>query len=80
MTLNNKECKQIMQHIVKFGFTKAGISSTLHTAVRYGPRSLRCIGSFDTFVIQGTDRKAPPHLTILGVNSIHTTPSGQPRH
>ena len=40
MTLNKKECKHIIQPIVNFGLTKAGISSTLHTVVRYGPRSL----------------------------------------
>ena len=44
-----------MQHIVKFGLTKAGISSTLHTAVRYGPWSLGGVGLFDPFMIQGTD-------------------------
>ena len=37
MTLNEKECKHIMQPIVKFGLAKAGIRSTLHTAVIYGP-------------------------------------------
>ena len=35
ITLDDKECKPIMQPIVKFGLAKAGISSTLHTAVRY---------------------------------------------
>ena len=36
MMLNDKECKHIMRSIVKFGLIKAGISSTLHTAVIYG--------------------------------------------
>ena len=54
MILNEKECQHIMQPIVKFGLTKAGISSTLHTEVRYGPCSLRFIGLFERFVIQGT--------------------------
>ena len=39
--LNGKECKHIMKPIVKFGLTKSGISSTLHTAVRYGPGLLK---------------------------------------
>ena len=47
-----------MQPIVKFGLTNAGISSTLHIAVRYGPRCLGDIGIFDPFVIQGTDQIA----------------------
>ena len=41
-----------MQHIVKCGITNAVISSTLHTAVRYGPRYLGGIRLFDIFVIQ----------------------------
>ena len=41
-----------MQPIVKLGLTKAGISSTLHTAVRYGPQYIESIGLFDPFVIQ----------------------------
>ena len=36
MTVNKKECKHTMQTIVKFGLTKTGISSTLHTAVSMG--------------------------------------------
>ena len=47
-----------MQPIVKFGLTKAGISSNLHTAVIYGPWSLRGIGNFDPFVIQGAGKTA----------------------
>ena len=42
-----------MQLIIKFGLTKASISSTLHTAVIYGPQYLGVIGLFDFFVIQG---------------------------
>ena len=53
MTLNEKEYKHIMKPIVKFGLTKAVISSTLHKAVRYGTRSLGGIGLFDPFFIQG---------------------------
>ena len=52
MVLNEEECKHIMRHIVKFGLTKAGISGTLHTAVRYGPISLGFIGIFYPLVIQ----------------------------
>ena len=52
MTLNYKEYKRIIQPIVKFGLTKAGIISNLHMAVRYGPRSLGGIGTFDPFLIQ----------------------------
>ena len=37
----------------KFGLTKAGISITLHTAIRYGPLYIGGIGFFDTFLIQG---------------------------
>ena len=43
-----------MQPILKIGLTKSGISSTLQTAVRYGPWSLGGIGLFYPFVIQGT--------------------------
>ena len=53
MTLNKKECKYIMQPIVKFVLTKAGIISTLHTVVRYGPHYLGGIGIYYPFVIQG---------------------------
>ena len=42
-----------MQTIVNFGLAKAGMRSTLHTAVRYGPQSLRGIRIFDPLVIQG---------------------------
>ena len=47
-----------MQPIEKFGLTKVVICMTLHTAFRYGPRSLGCIGIFDPFAIQGTNRIA----------------------
>ena len=47
-----------MHLIVKFVLAKAGISITLRTAVRYGPRYLRGIGIFEPFVIQGTGRIA----------------------
>ena len=43
-----------MQSIIKFGLTKAVISSTFHTAVRYGSRSIGGIIMFDPFVIHGT--------------------------
>ena len=43
-----------MKPIVKFGLTKSGISSTLHTSVRYGPLLLRGIRLFDPFLIQVT--------------------------
>ena len=45
-----------MQTIVNLGLTKAGISSNLYTAVRYGPRSLENIRLFDPLVIQVTGR------------------------
>ena len=54
MTLNEAECKHILQLIVKFGLTKAGIISNLHTVVRYGPRYLGGIRIFDPSVIQGS--------------------------
>ena len=47
-----------MQPIVKFGLAKAGISSTLHTALRYRPRSIGGIRIFDPFVIQVAGRIA----------------------
>ena len=47
-----------MRPIVKFGLTKAGISSNLHTAVRYGPQSIGGIGLFEPFMIQGSGRMA----------------------
>ena len=58
MTLNYKEYKRTIQPIVKFGLTKAGIISTLHMAVRYGPRSLGGIGIFFLIVIQGAGQIA----------------------
>ena len=66
-----------MQPIVKFALTKAGISSTLHTAVRYGPRSLRGIRLFDALLIQVTFRiallsehywKSTPSIPLLWAN------------
>ena len=47
-----------MQTIVNLGLAKAGISSNLYTAVRYGPRSLENIRLFDPLVIQVTGRIA----------------------
>ena len=47
-----------MQDIVQFGLIKAGIGSTLHTEVIYGPISIGCIRIFDPLVIQGTVRIA----------------------
>ena len=47
-----------MRPIVKFGLTKSIISSTLHTAVRYGTQSLGGIGLFDPFTIQGAVQTA----------------------
>ena len=58
MTLNEEECKHIMQPIVKFGLAKDGISSTFHTSVRYGPRSLGGIILFDPSVIIGVRKMA----------------------
>ena len=52
MTLNEKECEIIIIPIIEFGLTKDKISSTLHTAVRYGPCSLEIIENFDLSVIQ----------------------------
>ena len=54
--IKRENIKKIMQSIVKFGITKAGISSTLYTEVRYGNHSLGGIRIFDPFVIQGTYR------------------------
>ena len=47
-----------MKPIVKFVITKARISSTLHTAVRYGPQSLGGIRIFEPFVIEGAGKTA----------------------
>ena len=41
-----------MQPIVKFGLTKAGIISTIHTAVMYGTCSLGGIVLFNPIMIQ----------------------------
>ena len=66
-----------MWPIVKFGLAKDGISSTLHTVVRYGPWSLGGIGLFDPFVIQGVGQisfliehywKSTPSSPILWAN------------
>ena len=77
MTLNEKECKHIMQPIVKFGLAKAEISSNLHTSVIYGPRSLGGIGLSDPFFIQVTSRiafliehhwKSTPYSPLIWAN------------
>ena len=41
---------------VKLGLAKAGITSNLHTAVRYGPFSIGSIGLFHPILIQGAGR------------------------
>ena len=56
MTLNKEECKHIMWPILKFGLNKDGISSTLHTVVRYGSRYIGGIVLFDPSVIQAVGR------------------------
>ena len=58
MTINKEECKHIIPPIVKFGITKDGISSNLHTSVRYFPRYLWCIKFFDPLMIQGAEQIA----------------------
>ena len=77
MTLNKEERKPTMQPIVKCGLTKAGIISTFHTAVRYGPRSLGSIGIFDPLVVQGSGQiaflvehfwKSTPYIPLLQAN------------
>ena len=70
ITLNEKECKHIMQHIINFWLTKDGISSSLHTVFRYGPRSLEGIVLFDPFVIQVTG-----WVALLIKNYWKSTPS-----
>ena len=66
-----------MQPIVKCGLAKVGISSTLHTSVRYGPRFLGGIGLVDLFVIQGAELisflvghywKLTPYIPLLWEN------------
>ena len=78
MELNDKECNHIMRNIVKFGHTKAGKSSTLHTVVRYGPQSLGRIGIFDPFLNLRIRMNSLSHQTISEIDSILTTPLGQP--
>ena len=53
MMLKKKECKHIMQTIVKFGLTKAGISSNLRKNVRYGPPCIVIIILLGPSLIQG---------------------------
>ena len=77
LTLNEEECKHIMQPILKFGLTKPGISSNLHSAVRYGPRYLGSIGLFDPFFIQGAGRIAVIRA-LLEIDSIYPNPLVQP--
>ena len=66
-----------MQPTVKFGLTKAGIVSTIHTVVRYGPCSLGGIGIFDPIRIQGASQidfliehchKFNPSILLLRAN------------
>ena len=66
-----------MKPIVKFGLTKTGISSNLHTEVRYGPQSLGGIILFEPFAIQGSGRiaflidnywKSTPSIPLLQAN------------
>ena len=47
-----------MRPILKFGLTKDGIISTLHTAFRYGPRSLGGIQIFYPLAIKLTGQIA----------------------
>ena len=63
-----------MLPIVKFGLTKAGIISTLHTSVRYGHQYLGGVGLFDNFVIWGAvqiaflikhSEKPTPYIPLL---------------
>ena len=57
----------------KIWLAKVNISSTLHTAVIYGPRSLRCIRPFDPFIIQGEGR-----IAFLVKTYWKSTPSSLP--
>ena len=66
-----------MPPIVKFGLTKASISSTLHQSFIYGYQSLGGIGLFYTFVIQRSGRisflfkqfwKLTPYMPLLHAN------------
>ena len=66
-----------MRPIVKFGLTKAGIRSNLHTSFIYGPRSLRSIGLFHPVVIQWSGwiafiikhyYKNTPYIQIIRAN------------
>ena len=36
-TVLHKECQDITATIVKYSLPRSGLSSTIHTAVRYGP-------------------------------------------
>ena len=75
MTKNDKTFKHIVQSIIKFGLTQARISSNLHTAVIYGPRSLRGIGIFDPIVNQGAGQ-----IAFLIKHFWKPTPSSQLIH
>ena len=66
-----------MQPIVKFGLTKDDISSTRHTAVRYGPRSLGGIQLLIPNIIQRSGQidflvkhcmKLNPYIPLLRAN------------
>ena len=58
MTLNEKYYKHIMRPIVNFGLAMVSISSTFHTAVGYGPRSIGSIGLSVPILIQGAGQIA----------------------
>ena len=77
MTLNGKEFKHIMKPTVNFGVTKAGISSTIHTEVKYGTRSLGGTEIFDPLAMQGAGQiaflikhywKSTPSISLLREN------------
>ena len=56
MTLTRKEFQVITATILNYGLPRAVLSSTIHTAVRYGPSLLGGITLMDLLLKQGTGR------------------------
>ena len=56
MTVNKKECKHTMQPIVKFGLTKTGMSSTLHTEVSMGLDLLEALDILNSSLFKVQDK------------------------
>jgi hypothetical protein len=70
-TLSRNECTYIMAPIYKSGLSRAGISHTIPSAIRYGPATMGGLGLMDPYVHMGV-RQVESLLT----NTWLKTPTG----